>query len=72
VDNWLPLWRSTNLVENVHKSIPPYMVTVFALLQDVDWMRKRLFLWINLWVSPPDSFHRKTSLRVREKAQHLG
>jgi hypothetical protein len=60
------------MVENIRKAIPPYMVMVFALLQDVDWMRKRRFLWINLWVSPPNSLHRKTRLLVKGKAQHLG
>jgi hypothetical protein len=72
VDNWLSLWRSTNLVEIVQKSIPPYMVMDFALLQDVDEMREPHFLWINLWVSPPDSFHSDMRPGVNRKAGHLG
>jgi hypothetical protein len=59
VDNWHSLWRSALLAENAGKSAPPYMGMVFDRLQDVDWVRKRLLLWINLWMSIPDSFHRK-------------
>ena len=34
------------------------MGVVYASLQDVDWMRKGHFLWINLWMSLPNFLHR--------------
>ena len=47
------------------------MVMSFDVLQDVDWMRKGVSLWINLWMNSPDSVHREIALRFMEKAQHL-
>jgi hypothetical protein len=41
------------------------------LFQDVDWMRKRLLLWITLWVSLPDSLHREGGFSFTGKAGYL-
>jgi hypothetical protein len=72
VDNWLSLWRSVFMAENEPQDPPPNVGGDSGLLRDVDWMRKRLLLWINLWVSLPDSFHREAGFYPRQKAQDLG
>ena len=71
MDNWVALWRSPPQAENSRSPTPPYMDTGFDLLQDVDWMREGVRLWINLWMDSPDSIHRETAFRFTEKTQHL-
>jgi len=72
VDNWHSLWRTPDRALTTRKGLPPYIGSPPAILQDVDWVRKALFLWITLWMSYPDSLHRQPGGRSREKAQHLG
>jgi hypothetical protein len=43
VDKCLPLWRSPEKADNIPKPIPPDMGRLFGLLQDVDWIKNRLF-----------------------------